>query len=61
MIKSQGDTLAPNEANLQIMPPPDMPPALAARKIDAFIVAEPFNAVGEMLAGGKMLRFTGDM
>ncbi|MCK7543502.1 ABC transporter substrate-binding protein [Marinobacter bryozoorum] len=61
VIKSQGDTLAPNEVNLQIMPPPDMPPALAARKIDAFIVAEPFNAVGEMLAGGKMLRFTGDM
>jgi len=61
VIKTQGDTLAPNEVNLQIMPPPDMPPALAARKIDAFIVAEPFNAVGEMLAGGKMLRFTGDM
>lgn len=61
VIKSQGDTLAPNEVNLQIMPQPDMPPALAARKIDAFIVAEPFNAVGEMLAGGKMLRFTGDM
>lgn len=61
VIKSQGDPLAANEVNLQIMPPPDMPPALAARKIDAFIVAEPFNAVGEMLAGGKMLRFTGDI
>ena len=61
VIKSQGEPLAAHEVNLQIMPPPDMPPALAARKIDAFIVAEPFNAVGEMLAGGKMLRFTGDM
>lgn len=61
VIKSQGEPLAANEVNLQIMPPPDMPPALAARKIDTFIVAEPFNAVGEMLAGGKMLRFTGDM
>ncbi len=61
VIKSQGEPLAANEVNLQIMPPPDMPPALASRKIDAFIVAEPFNAVGEMLAGGKMLRFTGDM
>lgn len=61
VIKSQGEPLAADEVNLQIMPPPDMPPALAARKIDAFIVAEPFNAVGEMLAGGKMLRFTGDM
>ena len=38
-----------------------MPPALAAKKIDAFIVAEPFNAAGELLAGGKMLRFTGDI
>lgn len=61
VIKSQGDTLAADEVNLQIMPPPDMPPALAAKKIDAFIVAEPFNAAGELLAGGKMLRFTGDI
>jgi len=61
VIKSQGEPLAANEVNLQIMPPPDMPPALAAKKIDGFIVAEPFNAAGEMLAGGKMLRFTGDI
>lgn len=61
VIKAQGDTLAPDEVNLQILPPPDMPASLAARKIDAFIVAEPFNAAGEMLAGGKMLRFTGDI
>ncbi|MEL7399984.1 MAG: ABC transporter substrate-binding protein [Pseudomonadota bacterium] len=61
VIKSQNEALAADEVNLQIMPPPDMPPALAAKKIDAFIVAEPFNAAGEMLAGGKMLRFTGDI
>lgn len=61
VIKPQGDPLGDKEVNLQIMPPPDMPPALAARKIDAFIVAEPFNAAGELLAGGKMLRFTGDI
>jgi NitT/TauT family transport system substrate-binding protein len=61
VIKGQREKLAANEVNLQIMPPPDMPPALAAKKIDAFIVAEPFNAVGELLAGGKMLRFTGDI
>lgn len=61
VIKGQGETVAADEVNLQIMPPPDMPPALAAKKIDAFIVAEPFNAAGELLAGGKMLRFTGDM
>lgn len=61
VIKDQGDKLGPKEVNLLIMPPPDMPPALASRKIDAFIVAEPFNAAGELLAGGKMLRFTGDI
>lgn len=61
VIKPQGSELGPKEVNLQIMPPPDMPPALAAKKIDAFIVAEPFDAAGELLAGGKMLRFTGDM
>lgn len=61
VIKSQTDPLAPDEVNLQVMPPPDMPPALASKKIDAFIVAEPFNAAGELLAGGRMLRFTGDI
>ncbi len=61
VIKAQGEPIAADEVNLQIMPPPDMPPALAAKKIDAFIVAEPFNAAGELLAGGKMLRFTGDI
>ena len=61
VIKDQKAALAKDEVNLMIMPPPDMPPALAARKIDAFIVAEPFNAFGEMKAGGKVLRFTGDM
>ena len=61
VIKSDSAALAPDEVNLQVMPPPDMPPALAAKKIDAFIVAEPFNAAGELLAGGKMLRFTGDI
>ncbi|MDR9498198.1 MAG: ABC transporter substrate-binding protein [Hydrogenovibrio sp.] len=61
VIQDQTDPLKPNQVNLQIMPPPDMPPALAAKKIDAFIVAEPFNAAGEVLAGAKMLRFTGDI
>jgi NitT/TauT family transport system substrate-binding protein len=61
VIKDQGSNLAANEVNLMIMPPPDMPPALAARSIDAYIVAEPFNAAGELLAQGKLLRFTGDI
>ena len=61
VIKSLSDELAPDEVNLSVLPPPEMPTALASRKIDAFIVAEPFNAAGELLAGGRMLRFTGDM
>ncbi len=61
VIKDQGADLAEDEVNLMLMPPPDMPPALAARSIDAFIVAEPFNAAGEMLAHGNLLRFTGDI
>jgi len=61
VIKSQDQTLAPNECNLQVMGPPDMPAALAAKKIHGYIVAEPFNALGETKAGGRMLRFTGDI
>ncbi len=61
VIKEQGAEIAANECNLQVLPPPEMPPALAARKIDAYIVAEPFNALGELMAGARMLRFTGDI
>lgn len=61
VIRPQDAKLAPNECNLLVLAPPDMPPALASRKIDAYIVAEPFNALGEIKAGAKMLRFTGDV
>ncbi len=61
VIKGEGEAVGPKEVNLQILPPPDMPPALAARKIDGYIVAEPFNALGELKAGARMLRFTGDI
>jgi len=61
VIKADGESIAPDETNLLVMSPPDMPPALAAKKIDSYIVAEPFNAAGELKAGGKILRFTGDI
>jgi NitT/TauT family transport system substrate-binding protein len=61
VIKSQGEPLAPKECNLQVLPPPEMPAALAAKKIDGYIVAEPFNALGEIKVGARMLRFTGDI
>ena len=58
VIKDQTAALASDEVNLMVMPPPEMPAALAAKKIDAFIVAEPFNALGELKAGGQVMRFT---
>ncbi|RPF98783.1 MAG: ABC transporter substrate-binding protein [Proteobacteria bacterium TMED51] len=61
VIRAQDAALAPNECNFQVLAPPDMPPALAAKKIDGYCVAEPFNALGEIKAGGKVLRFTGDV
>lgn len=61
VIRPQDAKLGPKECNFLVLNPPDMPPALAARKIDAYIVAEPFNALGEIKAGAKMLRFTGDV
>ncbi|PWB84299.1 MAG: ABC transporter substrate-binding protein [Methylocystaceae bacterium] len=61
VIKPQDAQLGPKEVNLQVLQPPDMPPALAAKKIHGYIVAEPFNALGELNAGGRILRFTGDI
>jgi len=61
VIQSQEAPLADDEVNLFILPPPEMPPALAAGRIDGYTVAEPFNAAGENLANGRLLRFTGDM
>lgn len=61
VIKPDGADVAPNEVALQILAPPEMPTALAARKIDGYIVAEPFNALGELRVGARMLRFTGDI
>ncbi len=52
---------AANEVNLVVMPPSDMPPALASKQVAGYIVAEPFNAVAEAQGIGKVLRFTGDV
>jgi NitT/TauT family transport system substrate-binding protein len=61
VIKPESAKLAANECALQVLPPPDMPTGLAAKKIDGYIVAEPFNALGELRVGARMLRFTGDI
>ena len=49
------------EVNLIVMAPSDMPPAIASQRVAGYIVAEPFNAMAEVLNVGKVLRFTGDV
>ena len=58
---SSEEDVTDEEVNLVVMPPPDMPAALDNGSIAGYIVAEPFNAIGELNAGGKILRFTGDI
>ncbi len=61
VIQPQSVPLKKNEVNLFVLPPPDMPVALAGKKIDGFIVAEPFNAIAEMKMKARIMRFTGDI
>lgn len=60
-VLKKGAAPGPREVSLIVMSPSDMPPALAARQIAGYIVAEPFNAAAEQLNVGKILRFTGDV
>ncbi|WP_347900772.1 ABC transporter substrate-binding protein [Pseudomonas purpurea] len=59
--QSANSVVAPNEVNLVVLPPSDMPPALASKRIAGYIVAEPFNALAEELKVGRVQRFTGDI
>jgi len=61
VIQSKTAPLSDKQMNLFVMAPPDMPTAIASNAIDGYIVAEPFNAAGELLAGGRIVRFTGDV
>ncbi len=61
VIRPQSAALAPNEVNLFILPPPDMPTALLGKKIDAFIVADPFNALAEEKFQARIMRYSGDI
>lgn len=61
VIQPQSVPLSKSEVNLFVLPPPEMPVALAGNKIDGYIVAEPFNAFSEKRIGAKILRFTGDI
>ncbi|CRM52314.1 Nitrate transport protein NrtA precursor [Pseudomonas sp. 24 E 13] len=59
--RAAGGAIGANEVNLIVLPPSDMPPALASKRIDGYIVAEPFNALAENLKVGRVQRFTGDV
>lgn len=59
--KAANASVAANEVNLVVLPPSDMPPALASKRIAGYIVAEPFNALAENLKVGRIQRFTGDV
>lgn len=61
VVQDRREPLKKNQTNLFVMKPPDMPTALASGAIDGYIVAEPFNAAGEKLAKGRIIRFTGDI
>jgi NitT/TauT family transport system substrate-binding protein len=61
VVQDRRAPLGKRQTNLFVMKPPDMPTALASGAIDGYIVAEPFNAAGEKLAKGKIIRFTGDI
>ncbi|MCI0755942.1 ABC transporter substrate-binding protein [Teichococcus vastitatis] len=61
VVTRGGAAPAADEVALVVMPPSDMVPALAARRIAGYIVAEPFNAAAEAQGVGKVLRFTGDV
>jgi len=61
VIQPQSVKLKSNEVNLFILPPSEMPISLSGKKIDGFIVAEPFNAVSEIKTGARIMRFTGDI
>lgn len=61
VIRPQNAEIGPNECNFLVLNPPDMPPALASKQIDGYCVAEPFCAMGEAKANGRILRFNGDI
>ncbi len=61
VIRPQSASLTDQEVNLFILPPPDMPTALLAKKIDAFSVADPFNALSEEKFSAKIMRYSGDI
>lgn len=61
VTKPPASKIAKNEVNLFILPPPDMPTALLGKKIDGYIVADPFNALAQVKFQARIMRFSGDI
>ena len=61
VIQERSAPLDDHQTNLFVVNPSDMPTALANGDIDAYTVAAPFDAVGEVKIGARIIRFTGDI
>lgn len=59
MLRDQGHSA--DEFEFPVLPPPDMVASLAAKAIDAFIVAEPFCAKAEIDGVGRVLYYAKDI
>ena len=58
-LKSAGMTV--NDIKITELPPPEMPAALAEKRISGYIVAEPFGAKAVALGKGKVLQKSEDI
>ena len=61
VLKPADAALEKYEVNLFILPPPDMPTSLLGRKIDGYIVADPFNALAQIKFKARIMRYSGDI
>lgn len=59
LLKKAGIDIA--KVNILELPPPEMPAALAEKRISAYVVAEPFGAKGVVAGSGKVLAFSNEL
>lgn len=59
LMQDQG--MQPDDIKFVVLPPPDMPTALAAHAIDGYFVGEPHAAKAEMDGTGRVLYMTKDI
>ncbi len=59
LMEDQG--MKPDDINMVILPPPDMPTSLASGAIDGYFVAEPMCAKSEMEGIGRVLYMSRDI